>query len=149
MRFMLLFKGDTTGITDLTPNARFLEEMLHFTDELLRAGVLISFEGFGPTSDAARIVTSRDQKNVVTGPFEPATEQIAGFYLIQTDTKEQAIEWARRVPLQSGPVPLEAEDATSRCTVEVREVVDTQALPAMNDRTRLTDLRIRRELPVA
>lgn len=147
MRFMLMFKGDATAITETTPEAGFIEEMLRFTDELKKAGVLIAYEGFPPTAHATRVHTSGNQKNVVNGPFKPEMEQIAGFYLISAKSKEEAVEWAKRVPLQRGPVPLGAE-ATTRSTVEVRQVVDTQELPAMTERTRLLDLQIRRELPV-
>jgi hypothetical protein len=149
MRFMLLFKGDVTAITAKTPEAGFIEEMLRFTDELKQAGALIAYEGFLPTTDAARVHTSGNQKNVVNGPFSPEMEQVAGFYLINANSKEEAIEWAKRVPLQRGPVPLGASEATARSAVEVRQVVDTQALPAMTEATRLLDLQIRRGLPVA
>jgi hypothetical protein len=145
MRFMLLLKGDVPAITGATPNSELINAMLSFSEELTRAGVLITAEGFHPSSAAARIVVSKGQRTLVNGPFTPLLEQVAGFFLINASSAEEANDWARRCPVELGPGP-DDEDAI----IEVRQLVDTQQeLPALSDQGRMRDLQIRRTLPVA
>lgn len=90
MRFMMIVKA--------TP------EMAQYNEELARAGVLLAGEGLQPSSKGARVRYAGDRRTVIDGPFTETKELIAGFWLIQARSREEAIEWARRVPFRDGEV---------------------------------------------
>ncbi len=147
MRFMLLTKGDVDSIDAIVPNTAFITDMLGYIEDLKGAGALITVDGFHPTSNATRVVFSpgREQASLVEGPFNPKAEQVTGYFLIDVNSKDEAIEWAKKMPLTNSPTP-----SNESPVIEVRQVLDTQEeLPAMALQERVRDLRIRRGLAVA
>jgi hypothetical protein len=111
------------------PTQQQLAEMGKFNEELVKAGVLLAGEGLHPTSKGARIVFDGDQRAVVDGPFTESKELIAGFWIIEVSSKQEAIEWMRRCPnpYNGGRGDIEirqifaAEDFGDALTPELRE----------------------------
>ncbi len=125
MRFMMLIKSDATAEAGVMPDEKLIEAMGRYNDELLKAGVLLAAEGLHPSSKGARIRFAGGKRTVLDGPFAEAKELIAGFWMIQVKSREEAIEWASRVPFESG-------DASSRDGVgeiEVRQIFDEADFP--------------------
>jgi len=122
MRFMMIVKASKESETDVLPDEKVLADMAKYNEELVRAGVLLDLSGLKPSSKGARIKYSGSTRTVVDGPFAEAKELIAGFWIIQVKSKEEAIEWAKRVPFQEGEVELrpfyELEDFTPGPAVE-------------------------------
>ncbi|MDP8931225.1 MAG: YciI family protein, partial [Actinomycetota bacterium] len=114
MRFMILVKADERSEAGVLPSEEDLTEMQRYNEELARAGVLLAGEGLHPTSKGARVSFSGEKRTVIDGPFTEAKELIAGFWLIQVKSKEEAIEWVKRIPFADGEVEIrqvfEAED---------------------------------------
>ena len=115
MRFMVIIKADASFEAGEMPSERLLSEFGKYNEELVRAGVLLACEGLHPSSDGARVKISGAKRTVVDGPFTETKELIAGFWLIQVTSKEEAIEWAKRIPNPDG---VDAE-------VEIRRVFET------------------------
>ncbi|MGH3935397.1 MAG: YciI family protein [Pseudonocardiaceae bacterium] len=114
MRYMMLVKADQDSEAGVLPSEELLAEMGRYNEELVKAGVLLAGEGLHASSKGARIRYSKDKRTVTDGPFTEAKELIAGFWLIQVTSKEEAIEWASRIPFADGEVEIrqvfEAED---------------------------------------
>ena len=114
MRFMMLVKASQDSEAGVLPSKELVAEMGKYNEELVKAGVLLAGEGLHASSKGARIRYSKDQHTVTDGPFTEAKELIAGFWLIQVASKEEAIEWASRIPFEDGEVEIrqvfEAED---------------------------------------
>jgi hypothetical protein len=106
MRFMMIVKGDETTEAGVMPDEKALADMAKYNEELVNAGVMLSGDGLHPSSHGARIAYSGDKRTVKDGPFAEAKELIAGFWIIQVPNKEAAIEWAKKVPFESGEVEL-------------------------------------------
>ena len=125
MRFMLLVKATEDSEAGVMPSTELLEAMGKYNEELVRAGVLLAGEGLHPSSKGARVRFSGATRTVIDGPFAETKELIAGFWLIQVKSKEEAIEWVKRVPFEEGEIEIrqvfEAEDfAASDPTGELR-----------------------------
>ncbi len=116
MRFMMLVKADTDSEAGVLPSKELLAAMGRYNEDLAKAGVLLAGEGLHPSSKGARISFSGDKGTVTDGPFTEAKELIAGFWLIQVRSKEEAIEWASRVPFADGEI-------------EVRQVFEASDFP--------------------
>jgi hypothetical protein len=86
------------------PDKALVDGMMKFNEELQKAGVLLALDGLHPTSKGALVAHRGGKKNVTTGPFTEATELIGGFWLWQCKSKEEAIEWAKRAPMEDGAV---------------------------------------------
>lgn len=114
MRFMILVKADKNSEAGVLPDAKLLTEMGKYNEELVKAGVLLAGEGLHPSSKGARVRFSGAKRTVIDGPFTETKELIAGFWLIQVKSKEEAIEWVKRCPN-----PLEGESE-----IEIRQVFD-------------------------
>ncbi len=114
MRFMVLLKGDQNTEAGALPDEKILSEMGKYNEELVNAGVLLAAEGLQPSSKGARIKFSGKTRMVTDGPFTEAKELIAGFWIFQVKSKEEAIEWVKRCP---NPLKGEAE-------VEIRQVFE-------------------------
>jgi hypothetical protein len=99
MRFMVLVKASKESEAGVLPSAELLTEMGKYNEELIRAGVMLAGEGLHPSSRGARVRFSGDRRVVVDGPFAETKELLAGFWLIQTRTMEEAIEWVKRAPM--------------------------------------------------
>jgi len=128
MRFMVIIKADANFEAGEMPSERLLAEFGKYNEELLRAGVLLACEGLHPSSNGARIKISGTKRTVVDGPFTETKELIAGFWLIQVTSKEEAIEWAKRIPNPDGVDAeveirrvFEAEDFGAEFSPEIRE----------------------------
>jgi hypothetical protein len=106
MRFMMMIKADEKTETGVLPDEKEFAAMGKYNADLIRAGVLLDAAGLQPSSRGARVRFSKGKPAVVDGPFSEAKELIAGFWMIQVKSKEEAIEWAKRCPfnvdLQSG-----------------------------------------------
>ena len=102
MRFMLIVKANEDSEAGVLPSAELLTEMGKFNEELVKAGVLLAGEGLHPSSKGARVKFSGSKRTVVDGPFAETKELIAGFWLIDVKSREEAIEWVKRVPKPTG-----------------------------------------------
>jgi hypothetical protein len=126
MRFMVIVKANEQSEAGVLPSTEMLTEMGRYNEELVKAGVLLAGEGLHPTSNAVRVRFSGDKRTVIDGPFSEAKELIAGFWLIQVKSWEEAIEWVKRAPM-GGDTELEvrqvfeAEDFGPEFTPELRE----------------------------
>lgn len=98
MRFMMMIKGNQATEAGVMPGEKILAAMGKFNEELVKSGVLLAAEGLQASSKGARIKFAGGKRTVIDGPFTEAKELIAGFWLIQVKSKEEAIEWAKRVP---------------------------------------------------
>jgi hypothetical protein len=100
MRFLVLVKADKQSEAGEMPSAELLSEMGRFNEELVKAGVMLSGEGLHPSSRGARIIfpPGKGKPIVKDGPFSEAKELVAGFWMIQVKSKEEAIEWLKRCP---------------------------------------------------
>ncbi len=125
MRFMMLVKADKDSEAGVLPSTELLAAMGKYNEELVKAGVMLAGEGLQPSSKGARVEFSGERPTVTDGPFTEAKELIAGFWLIQVKSKEEAVEWASRVPFVDGEVEVrqvfEAEDFGDELTPELRE----------------------------
>ena len=97
-QFMMLVKASANSEAGVMPTAEQFAEMGKYNEELVKAGVMLAGEGLHPSSRGARIVFKGNQKTVVDGPFAETKELIAGFWIIQAKSLEEAVEWARRAP---------------------------------------------------
>lgn len=104
MRFMMIVKATKESEAGVLPTEKELADMAKYNEELLKSGVLLAGEGLQASSKGARVRYSGARRTVIDGPFAEAKELIAGFWLIQTKSKEEALEWARRVPFDDGEV---------------------------------------------
>src|SRR5919201_2674648 len=115
MRFMLLVKANEDTEAGVPPSEELLTEMGKYNEELAKAGVLLAGEGLQPSSKGARVRFSGGKRTVIDGPFAETKELIAGFWLIQAKSKEEAIEWVKRCP-----DPMPGEEAE----IEIRQVYE-------------------------
>ena len=128
MRFMILVKADKNSEAGVLPDEKLLTEMGKFNEELVKAGVMLAGEGLQPSSKGARVKFSGSKRTVIDGPFAETKELIAGFWLWQVKSKEEAIEWVKRCPNpMKGESEIEirqlfeAEDFGAEFTPELRE----------------------------
>jgi hypothetical protein len=134
MRFMVIVKASDASEAGELPSAELLEEMGKFNEELVKAGVLLAADGLQPSSKGARVAFSGAQRKVIDGPFAETKELIAGYWLLELASLEEAIEWVKRVPNPTGeegvveirPV-FEAEDFGDAMSPEQREAERTLA----------------------
>jgi len=127
MRFMVIVKADKNSEAGVLPDKKILTEMGKFNEELVKAGVMLAGEGLQPSSKGARVKFSTSGKRIVTdGPFAETKELVAGFWLWQVKSKEEAIEWLKRAPF-GGDTEVEirqvfeTEDFGAEFTPELRE----------------------------
>ena len=128
MRFMILIKANADTEAGVMPSEKLLTEMGAFNEELVNAGVMLDGEGLHPSSKGARVRFSGGKATVTDGPFAEAKELIAGFWLWQVKSKEEAIEWVKRIPNPDGADSeveirqvFEASDFGAELTPELRE----------------------------
>jgi hypothetical protein len=120
MKYMLILNADEESESTAVPNEEDLNSMGRYNDELIKAGVMLAGEGLHPSSEGARVQYDGDERTITDGPFAETKELIAGFWIIQAASKEEAVEWARRIPLGSG-------------RVEVRRVADISEFDQDNE----------------
>jgi hypothetical protein len=125
MRFMVIVKASNESEAGVLPDQKILTEMGKFNEELAKAGVMLAGEGLQASSKGVRIKYSGSKRTVRDGPFAETKELVAGFWLWQVKSKEEAIEWAKRIPFQEGEIEirqvLEAEDFGPALTPELRK----------------------------
>src|ERR671910_379345 len=131
MRFMVMVKATADSEAGIMPSEELLAAMGQYNEELVKAGVMLAGEGLQPSSKGARVKFSGTKRTVVDGPFSEAKELIAGFWLIQVKSKEEAIEWVKRCPNpMEGESEIEirqvfeADDFGDEMTPELRELED-------------------------
>ena len=117
MRFMVIVKANEDSEAGVMPSVELLTEMGKFNEELVKAGVLLAGEGLHPSSRGVRIRFEGDTRTVIDGPFAETKELVAGFWLIQVKSLDEAIAWMKRVPNPSGGPPSE---------IEIRQVFDAE-----------------------
>ena len=126
MRVMVLVPADENSEKGEMPDEKLLTEMGKFNEELVKAGVMLAGEGLHPTSKAKRVRFDGDQRTVIDGPFTESKELIAGYWLWQVKSMDEAIEWIKRAPFGGGtqielrPV-FEMDDFGDAMTPELRE----------------------------
>jgi len=117
MRFMMLVKANEDSEAGVLPSKELVAAMGKFNEEMVKAGVLLAAEGLHASSKGVRVTFSGRKRTVTDGPFTETKELLAGFWLIQVKSKEEAIAWASRVPFADGEV------------VEVRQVFEASDFP--------------------
>jgi len=126
MRFMILVKADKNSEAGVLPDKKILTEMGQFNEQLVKAGVMLAGEGLHPSSKGVRVRFDGSKRTVIDGPFAETKELIAGFWLWQVKSKQEAIEWLKRAPFDGGTEieirqVFEAEDFGAEFTPELRE----------------------------
>jgi len=142
MRFMIIVKASKDSEAGVLPSEKLLAEMGTFNEELAKAGVLLAAEGLHASSKGARVQFSASKRTVVDGPFTETKELIAGFWLWQVKSKQEAIEWVKRCPNphnEDSEIEIrqvfEAEDFGAEFTPELREQEErVRAQAAKKDR---------------
>jgi hypothetical protein len=125
---MIMVKANADTEAGVMPSEELLTEMGKYNEELVKAGVLLAGEGLHPSSKGARVRFSGNDRTVIDGPFAETKELIAGYWLIQAKSKEEALEWVKRIPNPTGEESevelrqvFEAEDFGDEFTPELRE----------------------------
>jgi hypothetical protein len=134
MRFMVLVKASKESEAGIMPDTKLFEAMGKYNEELVKAGIMLAGEGLHPSSKGVRVRFSGSKRTVINGPFKETNELVAGFWLWQVKSKEEAIEWLKRCPT---PMPGDSE-------IELRQVYEaedfgealTPELRAQEDRLR-------------
>jgi hypothetical protein len=126
MRFMVIVKADKNSEAGVMPSREILTAMGKFNEELVKAGVMLAGEGLHPTSKGKRVKFSGGKHTIIDGPFTESKELIAGFWLWQVRSMEEAVEWLKRSPFDGGTEieirqVFEADDFGAELTPELRE----------------------------
>ncbi|MGI9039661.1 MAG: YciI family protein [Gemmatimonadales bacterium] len=134
MRFMILVKADKNSEAGVLPSEQLLTDMGKYNEELAKSGVLLAGEGLQASSKGARVKFSGKKRTVTDGPFAETKELVAGFWLIQVKSKDEAIEWVKRCPN-----PMEGESE-----IEIRQVFEADDFgPAFSPELREQEERVR------
>jgi hypothetical protein len=137
MRFMVIVKATKDSEAGVLPDEKLLSDMGKFNEELVKAGIMLAGEGLQPSSKGARVRFSGTKRTVIDGPFAETKELIAGFWLWQVKSKEEAIEWVKRCP---NPMPGESE-------IEIRQVFEAEDFGAeLTPELREQEERLRKQL---
>ena len=130
MRFMVIVKANADSEAGRMPSEQDLREMGAFNEELVKAGVMLAGEGLHPTSKGVRVRFAGGKRTVIDGPFTETKELVAGFWLIQAKSREEAVEWVKRCPMQDAEIEIrqvfESEDFGAEFTPELREQEERQ-----------------------
>jgi hypothetical protein len=106
MRFLMLVKASKASEAGVMPDEQILAAMGQYNEQLAKAGALLDLSGLQPSSKGARVKFARGKPNVIDGPFTETKELIAGYWLVQVKSREEAIEWAKRVPFEDGEIEI-------------------------------------------
>ena len=137
MRFMVMVKASKDSEAGVLPSEQILSEMGKYNEELVKAGVMLAGEGLQPSSKGARVKFSGEKRTVIDGPFAETKELIAGFWVWQVNSLEEAIEWVKRCP---NPMGVESE-------IEIRQVFEADDFGAeYTPELRERDERLRAEI---
>jgi hypothetical protein len=126
MRFMVIVKADRNSEAGVMPSTELLTAMGKFNEEMVKAGIMLAGEGLHPSSKGTRIKYSGKERTVTSGPFSATGDLVSGFWLIQTKSRDEAIEWMKRAPFDGGAEielrqVFDAEDFGEALTPELRE----------------------------
>lgn len=125
MRYMVLVKANPESESGVLPSEEILEAMNTYNQELAKAGVLVAGEGLHPSSEGARVRFDGKDRAVLDGPFAETKELIAGFWIFDVKSKDEAIEWVRRAPMEEGELEIrrvfEAEDFGDALPEHIKE----------------------------
>jgi hypothetical protein len=116
MRFMVMVKATRDSEAGVLPDQKLLADMGKYNEELVKAGVMLAGEGLQPSSKGARVKFSGSKRTVIDGPFSETKELVAGFWLFQTKSLAEAIEWVKRCP---NPMPNEDSE------IEIRQIFES------------------------
>ena len=116
MQFMVIVKATNDTEAGVLPSEELLSAMMKYNEELVKAGIMLAGDGLHPSSKGARVVFSGDQRRVIDGPFAETKELIAGFWIWQVRSLDEAIEWVKRCP---NPTPGES-------VIELRQIFETE-----------------------
>jgi len=134
MRFIAMIKATKLSESGAMPDEKILTAMGNYNEELVKAGVMLAGEGLQPSSKGARVKFSGDKRTVIDGPFAETKELIAGFWILQVKSKEEAIEWIKRAPN-----PFEGESE-----IEIRQVFEAEDFgPEFTPEARAQEERLR------
>jgi hypothetical protein len=123
MRFMMLLKADKVSEAGILPTPEILEEMGKYNEQLIKAGVMLDGVGLQPSSKGARVTFPGGKPQVTDGPFTETKELIAGYWMIQVKSRQEAIDWAKRVPVRALP----GSDRVPE--IELRQVFELEDFP--------------------
>jgi hypothetical protein len=130
MRFMMIVKGNTESEAGQMPSEQELAEMAQYNEQLVKAGVMLDGVGLHPTAKGFKVKFDGNKRSIVDGPFAEAKECVAGYWIIQTKTREEAIEWARKVPFKEGEIEVrqvhELEDFAPGPAVEHHKKLEAE-----------------------
>ena len=125
MRVVVLVKASSESEAGEMPSEEALGEMTDFNEELVKAGVMLAGEGLHPSSKGVRVAFSGSEREVIKGPFAEAEQLVAGYWLWEVESLDDAVEWAKRIPFQEDEVEIrpvfENEDFGDELTPELRE----------------------------
>jgi hypothetical protein len=130
---MVIVPADANSEAGKMPDPKIFDDMMKYNEQLVKAGVMLAGDGLHPTSKGVRITFSGAKRTVVDGPFSEAKELIAGFWIWQVKSKEEAIEWAKRAPFGDG------------VTLELRQIFEAGELP-VSPETGALEAKLRKEL---
>jgi hypothetical protein len=133
MKFMLIVKASKESENGVLPSEAMLSTMGKFNEELMKAGVLLDLSGLQPSSKGARVKYRGGKRTVVDGPFAETKELIAGFWLIQVKSRDEAIEWAKRAPMDFGVKPDEEVELEIRQLFELDDFAQGPAVDAARE----------------
>jgi hypothetical protein len=137
MRVMVIIKANNDSEAGVMPSEQLLTEMGNYNEELVKAGIMLAGEGLHPSAKGKRVVFSGSKRTVVDGPFAETKELIAGFWLWQVKSMDEAVEWVKRCPN-----PMNEES-----TVEIRQVFETEDFGAeLTPEARAQEERLRAQL---
>ena len=135
MRFMVMVPAGPESEAGILPDEKMFSEMIKFNEEMAKAGVMLVGEGLHPTSKGARLKFSGGKTTVIDGPFTESKELIAGFWIIQCKSKDEAIAWMKRAPFGDG------------CVLEIRQIHEMDELgPGYTAELRKQDERLRAQI---
>ncbi len=124
MRYMVIVKGNAESESGAMPEPGMLEEMGKYNEQLVNAGVMLAGEGLHPTSQGLKIKFDGDKRTVIDGPFTEAKEIVAGFWIMQVNSRDEVIEWARRIPFREGEVEIRRVFESEEFGEQVKEQED-------------------------
>jgi hypothetical protein len=130
MRFLIIRKADTSTEAGVAPTEELIAAMGRYNEEMVKAGVMLSGDGLQPSSKGARVKFSGGKPRVMDGPFTEAKELVAGFSILQVDSKEEAIEWVKRWPQIDGGGEVEIE---IRQLYELEDFGPSEAIDRMRE----------------
>jgi hypothetical protein len=118
MKVVVMVKANEQSEAGVMPSERLLSEMLAYNEELVKAGVLLAGDGLHPSSKGVRVVFSGSDRKVINGPFAETKELLAGYWVLQVKSMDEAIEWVKRIP--------DPDPSTPEAVIEIRPILEQE-----------------------